>query len=199
MPRKRMVDPQIWTNLQLAEVSVLERYLYIGLLSNADDDGRLRGDPLYVRAIVFPYDTIDKQVVAKGLQRLNDMKLIQWYEVDGVKYIQHPNWDRYQYIRDRRPSTLPPPKGYTPPSTPPSTVKQQQSKTIQSNIPSDGPPSDATPEEIKACLKRLGMTVNSIAAVCSYGKDKVVKAIRLSEGKKSPAGYIYDALRKGWV
>jgi len=119
-----MISPEIWTNLQLAEVSVLERYLYIGLVSNADDDGRLRGDPLYVRAVIFPYDTIDKAVIVRGLQRLNDMKLIQWYEVDEVKYIQHPNWNRYQYIRDRRPSTLPPPKGYTPPSTIPHTLKQ---------------------------------------------------------------------------
>ncbi|GAH95065.1 unnamed protein product [marine sediment metagenome] len=124
MPRKRMIDPGIWANLQLKGLPVLERLLYIGLISNADDDGRLRGDPIFVKATVFPYDSITPSVIGNGLKRLADRGLILLYQVANEEYIQHPKWNRHQYIRDRRPSTLPPPEGYTPLSTPPPTLKQ---------------------------------------------------------------------------
>lgn len=140
MPRKRMISPEIWHNLQLKGLPILERHLYIGLISNADDDGRLRGDPDFVKSAIFPYDSITPSTIGDALKRLNERQLILLYQVANEKYIQHPKWNKHQYIRDRRPSSLPPPEGYKPEpstilSTPSSTISSTliQGNTIQSN------------------------------------------------------------------
>lgn len=43
MPRKRMIDPGIWTDDDLGRLGFAERLLFIGLFSLADDEGLIRG------------------------------------------------------------------------------------------------------------------------------------------------------------
>ena len=52
MPRRRMIDPQIWRNEKIGSLSDTGRLLFIGIFSQADDDGRpvvyaAPGDPFY--------------------------------------------------------------------------------------------------------------------------------------------------------
>lgn len=95
-----MVYAKILGSHQLNLTSITARYLYIGTILLADDDGRLNGDPRYLKGQVFSYDediTVDD--VATFLQALHKAELIELYEVEGTQYIQHPKWTEYQKIR----------------------------------------------------------------------------------------------------
>ena len=43
MARKRMIDPNIWDSEDFSKLSILGRLLFIGMFSNADDEGRGKG------------------------------------------------------------------------------------------------------------------------------------------------------------
>ena len=53
MARKRMIDPNIWESEDFSKLSVLARLVFIGIFSNADDDGRGRGKSAYLKSIIF--------------------------------------------------------------------------------------------------------------------------------------------------
>ena len=40
-----MIDPNFWTDEKLGECSIQERLLFMGLISNADDEGYGRANP----------------------------------------------------------------------------------------------------------------------------------------------------------
>ena len=46
MARKRMIDPGIWQSEDFAKMSTLGKLVFIGLFSNADDEGRGRANAL---------------------------------------------------------------------------------------------------------------------------------------------------------
>ena len=56
MARKRMVDPNIWQSEDFNSLPLLGRLLFIGMFSNADDEGRGVANPVFLRSMVFPYD-----------------------------------------------------------------------------------------------------------------------------------------------
>ncbi|GAI90307.1 unnamed protein product [marine sediment metagenome] len=55
MPR-RMITPDIWFNEKVASLPDAGRLLFIGIFSNADDDGRLKASARFLKAHIFPYD-----------------------------------------------------------------------------------------------------------------------------------------------
>src|SRR4051812_17479704 len=111
MARKRMIDPSIWTDEGMAELTPRQQLLYIGLLSNADDDGRIRGSPSSIR-LVLPtvYAAVDLGEVAADLaQVLRTMRQLVAYEHAGRAYLAFRNYHHWQKIDHAMPSHLPPP------------------------------------------------------------------------------------------
>ena len=95
-----MVYAKILGSHQLNLTSITARYLYVGTILLADDDGRLNGDPRYLKGQVFSYDEdVTVEDVDNLLQALYQAELIELYEVEGTQYIQHPKWTEYQKIR----------------------------------------------------------------------------------------------------
>ena len=115
MNQKRLIYTNIWASEQVGKLSVEARLLFIGLITLGDDDGILRGNPAYLRSMIFPYDDdIDVASVEKFLKEIVDQKLIIAYEVENIKYIYHPNWLRFQKLRNDRytPTTYPVPQSF---------------------------------------------------------------------------------------
>ncbi len=54
--KKRMLDGGIWANEKFAELPCMARLLQIGLINLADDQGRIKAHPSYLRSQLFPYD-----------------------------------------------------------------------------------------------------------------------------------------------
>lgn len=89
--KKRNFDPELFSDDRLAECGVYALPLYLGLLCQADSDGKLEDRPVKIKAKVFPYFT---QVnINSELDALSDVGLIDRYEVDGVKVIKIKNFE----------------------------------------------------------------------------------------------------------
>jgi len=110
MARKRMIDPTIWEDENFGKLSPRAKVLFIGLFSNADDEGRIRANDSYLRSTVFMYDDIALNEIKKHLQEItNIMKHVHIYTVDNNIYCHLNNWDEFQKQKTDRisPSMLP--------------------------------------------------------------------------------------------
>ena len=127
MARPRMINPKMWENHGFNNLDYPERVLWIGLISNADDLGRGRGDVQTLKNKVFPYDKISVKKLEKWLKNLKKtMKSVRFYRVKGDEYYQLVHWERYQYIRKDRARTSDLPQ---PPVNQASTKRQPPAKT----------------------------------------------------------------------
>ena len=103
MPRRRMVDPQIWRNRKFGKLSDAGRLLFIGIFSQADDDGRLKASPDFLMANIFPYD---KDKTEENIHQLRDqcakLGLIRIYTNGNEEYLDIPGWLEHQQIRKDR-------------------------------------------------------------------------------------------------
>ena len=102
MPR-RMISPEIWRNEKVGSLPDTGRLLFIGIFSNADDAGRLKASPRYLRALIFPYDNekTDGQV-EELLDRCAALGLIRLYSANGCRLLDIPGWAEHQRIRKDR-------------------------------------------------------------------------------------------------
>ena len=108
--QRRMVYTNLWQSAQFARLPDKAKLLYIGLITLADDDGRLRADSLLLRSQVFPLDeTIKQSDVRKWLNFIVRTGLVEVFRVDEHYFVQHPNWKKYQSIRKDlyKPSKIP--------------------------------------------------------------------------------------------
>jgi hypothetical protein len=136
-----MLSPGIWTDESVRKLSYFARLVYIGLISNADDAGKMRGESHYIKACVFPYDEALRVTdVELALKAISAEGLIVRWTTDAGCYLQHPHWKRHQYIREPQPSHLPdfkPSPAPTAPPTPPSTVKEGKDSLVEKNTAID--------------------------------------------------------------
>lgn len=110
MPRKRMIDPNIWEDPDFATLSMQARLLFIGMISNADDYGYMRGHAGSLRRLVFGFDDLtasDTQVLINEIA--DKLHSVHVYESDNQTYIHLNNWFKYQkQQKDRlQPSLFP--------------------------------------------------------------------------------------------
>ena len=107
MPRKRMIDPRIWDSEQVMQLSPEGFKLYIYLISQSDDSGRMRVSPSMIASRIYPFGGFDAEKCKNTLDEMNSSGLIILYEVDSIQYLEHPNWLRYQKIDRPSISTIP--------------------------------------------------------------------------------------------
>jgi len=106
MPRKRMIDPEFWSDEEIGTWSFEARLFYIGLWNFADDEGKFKANDVILKAHIFPYDTnVDLEEIKKFLG-----SKIVWYEVDKFKYGYIRNFLKYQRIDRPTKSVIPDPK-----------------------------------------------------------------------------------------
>ena len=108
MARKRMIDPGIWTNEEFGALSLLAQILFIGIISNSDDEGRLKASAKFIKATIRPYSMEDYDTITVALQEIYDTGMVVPYEADGTQYAMLPNWLKFQYIQKPTPSQIPP-------------------------------------------------------------------------------------------
>lgn len=110
MARQRFIHPEFWSDPSIGQLSPLERLLFLGCFSNADDEGRLLGNPAWLRSAVFPYDDISLDEVRTARDRVAAVcRSFVLYSIDGVEYIAFLRWGRYQKPKYPKPSNIPPP------------------------------------------------------------------------------------------
>lgn len=180
MARKRMIDPSFWSDEKLGECSRDERLLFMGLVSNADDEGYGRANPKLLRSSVFPYDDLRVSDLEKWLSRLGGLNLIVLYAVSGQAYYYLPNFTKHQTINKPTESTFPKPEegektplpydyGSTTVVLPP---KRREEKRIEEKrIPPISPTGDTDP-----FLAYAGEDKDLLDALMEY--EKMRKAMK---------------------
>jgi hypothetical protein len=107
-PRIRSLKPEIWQHEKIGKLTPEQRLLFLGLVTMADDEGRLRELPSLIIGHVFPYDQVSPRRLGQWLHRLAQVGLIERYSVvDGEQIIQLHGWHRHQRINRPNPSDLP--------------------------------------------------------------------------------------------
>jgi len=106
--RNRTIVPGFWTSEQVVSVKPVARLLFLGLVSNADDDGRLKGSPAYLRMVVFPSDRLSETRIQAMRDELVSAGLIKVYQDEnGNDLIWIPTWHKHQSINRYYKSQLP--------------------------------------------------------------------------------------------
>lgn len=109
MARRRMIDPNFWQSEDISRLSVFERLLFVGMFSNADDTGRGRANPNYLKSTIFPYDDMRAADVDKALSEISHNTSVILYEVANNRYYAFTNWEKWQRVDKPQPSQIPAP------------------------------------------------------------------------------------------
>ena len=110
-----MVSSSISTDAKVRELPCGNAMLLFSwMIAHADNLGRLRGEPFYLKAVVVPYvPDVTEHDVECWLAKMAELGLVEWYEVKGDRYVQVRGWANHQRLDRARKSDLPPP----PPGT----------------------------------------------------------------------------------
>ena len=119
MARIRSIKPDFFASYTTAKLSIEARYLFVGLLTEADDYGILIDSPKRICGAVFPHDaSITEDMVEAWLKEISKARSIRRYKADGGRYISFNNWDSHQKISHKGAERLPRPSGGLPESLP---------------------------------------------------------------------------------
>lgn len=110
MARKRMISPEIWESSSFSKLSDFAKLVFIGLISQADDEGKGKASPNIIRSKLFP-DGEEKRVtdIKKALSEIALRMSITFYEVEGDSFYILTNWHSWQKIDRPTPSKIPNP------------------------------------------------------------------------------------------
>lgn len=144
-----MIDPTIWADEDFGRLSYEEMILFIGMISNADDKGRLPGNALYLASTILPYKGLTtKQATVIRDNVVSIMSSVILYTIDGKEYIQLKNWLSYQSINKAHDSKYPPlPEDYgsdtvaLPPNRIEEKRKEEKKKETEKEKSGDSPSS----------------------------------------------------------
>lgn len=83
------------------------RLLFIGLISQADDEGRGIAETVVLKAKIFPSDYLGLGQLEEWLGKIVFERMARIYVVDDTTYYDLPKWSTYQKINRPTPSILP--------------------------------------------------------------------------------------------
>lgn len=105
MARGRMISRSLSTSERRAalhqEAGKLAEFcqsLYPLLVAHADDYGRQQGDVFTIKHAVDPSSPRRLQDFDAALRHLHNVRLIEWYEVDGKWVVQIVNFESHQHL-----------------------------------------------------------------------------------------------------
>ncbi len=107
-----MIEPAIWQSESMGRLTIRQRLMFIGMFSNADDQGRLRASAPVIRSTIFPYDDITLADIEIDMLQIESVSCIMLYEVNGSRFAQVINWWKYQKHQWAYPSLIPKPDGW---------------------------------------------------------------------------------------
>lgn len=145
MARIRSLKPSFWTDERVIGLSRDARLLCIGMISHADDAGRLLATPVRLAGDIFPADDLSTKQVLRWRDEIEQTGLIKVYKVRGVEYACFPKWRKHQRISKPQPSTLPSPE-------------QEDTETRNDSAPKRGTDPGTVPQQ-GASLARGGAHV----------------------------------------
>ena len=138
MAKARMLHKTISTSSQVNKLSLPARLLFTWAIAHADDDGRLRGDPEYIKATVVPMVRWSFKKIERYLEEMYQIGLIYLWTNPKTSewFVEFINWKKYQSIKSDRykPSYLPSFNGESGTNLEPNGVQGGTESAPQSNL-----------------------------------------------------------------
>ena len=108
MPRIRTLKPEHRQHRKVGPLSHMDYRLWVGMILEADDDGRLVCDPPQLAALIFGYHhEVTPRLIEDSLNTLARLGLIRMYAHNGTRYADFPSWSDHQRINRPTLSKLP--------------------------------------------------------------------------------------------
>ena len=105
MARIRTVKPDLFGSYSMAQVCIEARYLFVGLFTEADDDGLVIDSPKKLAGAIFPHDEKVTGIRVDGwLKSLEEVGSIVRFSAEDGPYICIPTWLDHQKISHPTPS-----------------------------------------------------------------------------------------------
>lgn len=102
LPRIRTIKPETFDDPDLYALTPLARWLFVGLWTQADREGRLEDDPRRVKTRLLGGDAVDPNTLLEELSP----KFITRYSVNGSKFIQVNNFAKHQRPHPKEPASV---------------------------------------------------------------------------------------------
>lgn len=107
MPRIRTIKPEFFGDEKLAPMAVIDRFVFLGLVSAADDAGRLVDNVKAIDGFIFPESEDSSR---ESLMRLSgNGRILRYTSASGQPIIQLVNWKKHQKIQHPSKYVLPAP------------------------------------------------------------------------------------------
>jgi len=109
MARTRVIKPEFWDDEKLCGIIRDARLTFIGLWTNSDDYGVVKGHSNWLKSKIFPYDDIKIEDFEAWLDSLASLGLIFPFNIHGEKYyfikhfLDHQKVDRPSKVRNPEP------------------------------------------------------------------------------------------------
>ena len=120
MARKRSLDPDSWTDDKISGLSLGAHLLWIGLISLADDEGRIQWSAKQFKVRLFAgKDDVTIGDIQEWMSELSrscgddERPIMKIYQVEKTVYALHPKWHLHQYTNRKTPSKIPAPDDFS--------------------------------------------------------------------------------------
>lgn len=108
-PRIRSLKPEIWRSPDFTKLSNVGRLVFVALITQADDAGRLRSfDATHLASIYCAFGTTAEEVEGQ-LARMSRLGMIVRYRDKDGSYVSLVNWGGHQHIDKPNVSRIPAP------------------------------------------------------------------------------------------
>lgn len=107
MPRIRTLKPEFWTDEKLALLDPLDRLVFLGLISMADDYGRLIDNVKMLDGQLFPFTDDSVEPSLATLAQLS--RILRYTSTSGQNLIQIVGWKNHQKVDHPGKEILPAP------------------------------------------------------------------------------------------
>jgi DnaD/phage-associated family protein len=211
MPR-RLITSDLFKNEKVSELDYAGRYFFIGLITHADDEGRLKGSSKYLKGNIFPYDDISIETIETYKTKCHQLGIIHCYTINDMEIISFPSWEKHQTIRaDRRKeSNFPPPDNYTSTNSQPTDNQLSteclhninKDKLSKDNINKDNIREDVVGEIFKTFEDNFQKLTQKNTDILNdfieeYGSDKVKNALDIAiKQNKRFLNYVEGVLKE---
>ena len=96
MARIRTMKPEMWQDEKLAPLDPLTRLVFLGLISMADDAGRVLDNVRLIDAFIFPETEDSSREALASLSRIARVR--RGTTASGQRIIEIANWTKHQKI-----------------------------------------------------------------------------------------------------
>jgi hypothetical protein len=107
MARIRTIKPDFWQDEKMAPLAAIHRLVFLGLISQADDEGRLVDNVRLIDGLLFPQTDESSRESLDTLARLK--RIVRYSGPSGQRLIQIVRWKDHQKVDNPGSRVLPPP------------------------------------------------------------------------------------------